>query len=52
MLTVALTAGTVRVLNASRRQRNDSEYSGDNVPESAVTECVMQAEALLAHVNG
>ena len=49
--TVALPAGTVMVLNALRRQRNDSEYSGDSVPESAVAECVMQAEALLAHVN-
>ena len=51
-LMVALPLATVKVLNALRRQRNDSEYSGDAVPESAVAECVTQAEALLAHVTG
>ena len=50
-LTTGLPAATVRVLNALRRQRNDSEYSGDTVPESAVAECVAQAKALLVHVD-
>jgi len=50
-LTTGLPTATVRVLDALRRQRNDSEYSGESVPESAVAECVAQADALLAHVS-
>ena len=33
-------------LDALRRQRNLTEYSGDTVPESAVEECVRQGESL------
>ena len=33
-------------LDALRKQRNAAEYSGDLVPESAVTECLSQAESL------
>ena len=45
-LTVALTPRTVQVLDALRKQRHLTEYSGDLIPESAVTECVAQAKAL------
>ena len=38
---------TVIVLDALRKQRNVADYSGDLVPESAVTECIGQAKALL-----
>ena len=52
---LTLTAGvpneTVRVLQTLRRQRNDTEYSGDSVPESTVQACVLQAEDLLKHVS-
>lgn len=51
-LTTGLPVGTVRLLQAFRRQRNDTEYSGETVPESTVQACVAQAEALLAHVTG
>ena len=47
-LTLGLAATTVKVLDALRRQRNATEYSGDTVPESAVSECVAQANALFA----
>jgi hypothetical protein len=33
-------------LDALRRQRNLAEYSGDTIPESAVGECLRQAESL------
>lgn len=38
---------TVIVLDAMRKQRNVADYSGDIVPESAVKECINQAEKLL-----
>jgi hypothetical protein len=33
-------------LAALRKQRNAAEYSGDIIPESAVVECLAQAESL------
>ncbi|OGT22416.1 MAG: hypothetical protein A2V90_03315 [Gammaproteobacteria bacterium RBG_16_57_12] len=42
---------TVIVLDAMRKQRNVADYSGDTIPESAVTECVAQAEKLLRDVT-
>lgn len=32
-----------------RKQRNVADYSGDIVPESAVKDCISQAEKLLKH---
>ena len=40
-----------RVLQTLRRQRNETEYSGDSVPESTVQACMLQAEELLKHVT-
>lgn len=37
----------VQILDALRKQRNVTEYSGDLVPESTVRECQIQAESLL-----
>jgi len=37
----------VIVLDAMRKQRNVSDYSGDLVPESAVTTCITQAEVFI-----
>jgi hypothetical protein len=42
---------TVIVLDALRRQRNVVDYSGDLVPQSAVSECVAQAEYLIKQVH-
>jgi hypothetical protein len=39
------------VLDALRKQRNLSDYSGDLIPDSAATECVASATDLLAHVR-
>ncbi|HSI56006.1 MAG TPA: DNA-binding protein [Ideonella sp.] len=50
-LTVALAPPQVRLLDALRKQRNLSDYSGDLVPESAVAECIASATSLLADVR-
>lgn len=38
----------VILLDKLRKQRNLTEYSGDIIPESAVAECLFQAESLYA----
>lgn len=50
--TIGLPMDRVIVLDALRKQRNLSDYSGDLVPESAVIECVASAMNLLADVQG
>jgi hypothetical protein len=45
--TLGVDQQTVIVLDALRKQRNVSDYSGDVVPISAVQECLTHAEALL-----
>lgn len=42
---------TVIVLDALRRQRNLNDYEGDPIADAAVTECLVQADALLAHTR-
>ena len=39
------------IIDGLRGQRNVADYSGDTVPESAVGECVSQAESLLSAVR-
>lgn len=43
---------TVIRLDHLRKQRNLTEYTGDFIPESAVAECVAQAESLHAVAIG
>lgn len=50
-LTVGLPQAKVIVLDALRKQRNLSDYSGDLVPVSAAAECLLSAKDLLAHVR-
>ena len=50
-LTVGLAQSTVIVLDALRKQRNLSDYSGDLVPDAAAAECLASARELLAHVR-
>lgn len=50
-LTVGLPASTVVVLDALRKQRNLSDYSGDPIAEGAADECLASAQALLGHVE-
>jgi hypothetical protein len=49
--TVGVPQAEVIVLDALRKQRNVSDYSGDLVSDAAVAECLASAKALLAHVR-
>lgn len=49
--TIGLDKQKVIVLDALRKQRNVSDYSGDSVPTSAVNDCIRYAEDLLNEVN-
>lgn len=49
-LSIALDKQMIIVLDALRKQRNVNDYSGDIVPESTVTECIIYAESLLQKV--
>ena len=46
--TFGIDAQTVIRLDKLRKQRNLTEYTGDIIPESAVSECLSQAESLYA----
>jgi len=50
-LTMGLPNNVIIVLDALRKQRNLNDYEGDPIRDSVVTECITQAEALLAHTN-
>jgi hypothetical protein len=50
-LTVGLPQAKIIVLDALRKQRNLSDYSGDTVSEAAAAECITSAKELLAHVR-
>lgn len=50
-LTMGLSNNVVIVLDALRKQRNLNDYEGDPVRDAVVTECITQAEALLAHTR-
>ena len=39
------------VLDALRKQRNLNDYEGDPVTGAVVSECLAQAQALLAHTR-
>jgi hypothetical protein len=47
--TLGVDSQTVILLDTMRKLRNVADYSGDIVPESAVKDCISQAEKLLAH---
>jgi hypothetical protein len=46
--TLEVDSQTLIRLDHLRKQRNLTEYSGDLIPESAVTECLAQAQSLYA----
>ncbi len=50
-LTVGLPQPQVILLDALRKQRNLSDYSGDLVPDATVAACVDSAQALMMHVK-
>jgi hypothetical protein len=47
---VGVAPGQVIVLDALRKLRNLSDYSGDLIPEAVAAECLASAQALLGHV--
>lgn len=49
--TIGAPAEQLILLDALRKQRNLSDYSGDPVPDSAVTECVSAAMQLQRDIN-
>jgi hypothetical protein len=46
--TLGVAPSTVRVLDGLRKQRNLSDYDGETITQSALQECLDQAEVLLA----
>jgi len=50
-LTIGLRPDSVRLLDALRKQRNRSDYSGEPVSRAAVVECVRSADELLVTVK-
>ncbi|OHC63326.1 MAG: DNA-binding protein [Rhodocyclales bacterium GWA2_65_19] len=49
--TLGLPGDSVIVFDALRKQRNINDYEGNPVTETAVTECIRQAENLLTHTR-
>lgn len=45
--TIGMDNKTIILLDAMRKQRNVADYSGDIIPESAVIDCIDEAEKLL-----
>jgi hypothetical protein len=45
-LTLGLNPQLIVRLDALRKQRNLTEYTGDTIPDASLTECLSQAEAL------
>ena len=50
-ISVGLSPAKVIVLDALRKQRNLSDYSGDLVPDAVAAECSASASELLAHIR-
>lgn len=49
--TMGIDHPTIILLDALRKQRNIADYSGDIIPESAVKDCIIQAEKLLKQIK-
>jgi len=50
-MTLAVDSATVIVLDALRKQRNLTDYTGDGVSDALLAECIAQAESLLRHAR-
>ena len=50
-LTMGLPNDVIIVLDALRKQRNLNDYAGDPVSDAVVSECIAQADILLAHTR-
>ena len=51
VLSVGVSRETVIVLDALRKQRNLSDYTGDLITDNAAAECLASARDLLTHVG-
>jgi hypothetical protein len=49
-ISVGVAQAQVIVLDALRKQRNLSDYSGDLIPDAVAAECLASAQALQGHV--
>lgn len=50
-LTMGLPNDIIIVLDALRKQRNLNDYEGDPISDAVVSECLAQAQSLLAHTR-
>lgn len=50
-LTMGLPNDIIIVLDALRKQRNLNDYEGDPIGDAVVSECLTQAQTLLAHTR-
>lgn len=50
-LTIGLEPQRVTVLDTLRRQRNLSDYTGEDIDDSTVEHCIVEAKRLLAEVR-
>ena len=50
-LTIGLTKPRVTVLDTLRRKRNLSDYTGEDMDDSSVAHCIVEAERLLGDVG-
>lgn len=50
-LTIGLPAARVRVLDTLRRQRNVSDYTGEDIDDSSAEHCIAEAERLIRDVT-
>jgi hypothetical protein len=51
-LTIGLAPARVVVIDALRRQRNLSDYTGEDIDDSSVEHCIAEADRLLQDVTG
>ncbi len=49
--TLGVDAATVRILDGLRKQRNLSDYDGEMVTDSALQECLRQAQAIMNRID-
>jgi uncharacterized protein (UPF0332 family) len=50
-LTIGLLAARVHVLDTLRRQRNVSDYTGEDIDDSSAEHCIVEADRLLKDVT-
>ncbi len=50
-LTIGLAPARIAVLDTLRRQRNLSDYTGDDIDDSSAENCIAEAERLLKDVH-